>query len=80
LVDLKEMVLIGKDDQDWMDKSFLPKAIIEGMRVVAVVQPRHYFNKVAVDSIIFKMNQQQVKVNYFSTIEEAKEWLQNVQL
>src|SRR4051812_12332809 len=58
LVDLKEMVLIGKDDQDWMDKNYIPKSIEEGLKVVAVVQPDYYFNKVAVDSIIFKINKQ----------------------
>lgn len=78
LVDLKEMILIGKDDQDWMDKSYFPKAIEEGLKAVAVIQPAYYFNKVAVDSIIFKINQKELKVNYFNTIEEAKEWLQGV--
>lgn len=78
LVDLKEMVLIGKDDQDWMDKSYFPKAIDEGLKSVAVVQPSYYFNKVAVETIIFKINQQELAVNYFHTFEEAKEWLQRL--
>ena len=80
LVDLKEMVLIGKDDQDWMDKSYIPKSIEEGLKVVAVVQPDYYFSKVAVDSIIFKVNKQELKVNYFSTLDEAKAWLKNFEL
>jgi hypothetical protein len=80
LVDLKEMALIGKDDQDWMDKSYIPKSIEEGLKVVAVVQPDYYFNKVAVDSIIFKINKQELKVNYFSTLDEAKAWLKNIEL
>jgi hypothetical protein len=76
LVDLKEMILIGKDDQDWMDKSYLPKAVDEGLKSVAVVQPSYYFNKVAVESIIFKINKLELAVNYFPTFEGAKEWLQ----
>ena len=75
LVDLKEMILIGKEDQDWMDRSYLPKAVEEGLKAVAVVQPDYYFNKVAVESILFKLNMRPVQVNYFKTFEEAKEWL-----
>lgn len=75
LVDLKEMTLIGKEDQDWMDRSYLPKAIEHGLKAVAVVQPDYYFNKVAVDSILFKLNMRPVQVNYFKTFEEAKDWL-----
>ena len=78
LVDLKEMVLIGKDDKDWMDKNYLPKAIEEGLKSAAVLQPDYYFNKVAVDSIIFKIDKQELKVNYFNSLGEAKEWLQSV--
>lgn len=78
LVDLKEMVLIGKDDQDWMDKSYIPKSIENGLKSVAVIQPDYYFNKVAVDSIIFKINKQELRVNYFNSFGEAQEWLQSV--
>ncbi|MDJ1467267.1 STAS/SEC14 domain-containing protein [Xanthocytophaga flava] len=77
LVDLKEMVLIGKDDQEWMDRSFLPSAIEKGMKIVAVVQPDYYFNKVAVESIVYKINQQLLTVNFFKTIEDARVWLKN---
>lgn len=77
LVDLKEMILIGKEDQDWMDNSYLPKAIDEGLKAVAVVQPNYYFNKVAVESILFKLNMRPVQVNYFKAFDEAKEWLSN---
>ncbi len=78
LVDLKDMILIGKDDQDWMDKSYIPAAIEEGLRNVAVVQPDYYFNKVAVESIIYKINKEPLSVNYFSTFDEAKDWLSGV--
>jgi hypothetical protein len=75
LVDLREMVLIGREDQDWMDKNYIPKSIEEGLRVVAVVQPDNYFNKVAVEGIIFKINKQELKVNYFKSFVKAIEWL-----
>lgn len=80
LVDLKEMVIIGKDDQDWMDKSYIPQLIEEGLKAVAVVQPAYYFNKVAVESIIFNINKQLLHVNYFKSIEEAKDWLRDTKI
>ena len=72
------MVLIGKDDQDWMDKSYIPKSIEKGLKSVAVVQPDYYFNKVAVDSIVFKINKQELIVNYFNSFKEGKEWLKSI--
>lgn len=78
LVDLKDMVLIGKDDQDWMDKTYIPKATALGMKIVACVQPIHYFNKIAVESIVYSFNKTPVKVSYFQQYEDAINWLKSV--
>lgn len=74
LVDLKDMVIIGREDQEWMDRTYMPLAIQGGLRMVAIVPSAYYFNKVAVESVVFRIDQAKVTVNYFSTVDEAKTW------
>src|SRR5690606_13661050 len=47
LADIKDMAIIGQEDQKWLDTDFLPRATNQGFRVLAVVRPESYFNKVA---------------------------------
>ena len=54
LADIKDMTIIARDDQEWLDKEFLPRATDFGFRVLAIVKP-DYFNKVAVESISYKL-------------------------
>jgi len=75
LADTKNMVLISGEDQDWLTEEFLPKAIQAGFRAIALVKPVHYFNKVAVETIAFKANQEKLRIQFFNDIEEAREWL-----
>lgn len=78
LADIEDMVLIGKEDQEWLDTDFLPRAIKFGFKAIAIIKPNHYFNKVAVDSISYKVDKEKLTINFFDNIEEAKEWLHKV--
>src|SRR4051812_32793700 len=51
LADIRDMVLIGMDDQEWLNGNFLPRAIRSGFKTIAIVKPNSYFNKVAVESV-----------------------------
>lgn len=79
LVDLKDMILIGKEDQDWMDRTYIPKATTLGLKFVACIQPLYFFNKIAVESIVYSFNKTPVTVNYFENYEDAIDWLKNMQ-
>ena len=76
LADLKEMVLIGREDQEWLDTQFLPRAIKFGFKAIAIIKPDHYFNKVAVESISYKVDKDKLAINFFDNIADAKGWLQ----
>src|SRR5688572_9500570 len=49
LADIKEMKIIGMEDQHWLNTDFLPRAINFGFRAIAIINPAYYFNKVAVE-------------------------------
>lgn len=75
LADIKDMVLIGMEDQKWLDTEFLPRAIKFGFKTIAIIKPDSYFNKVAVESISYKVDKDKLTINFFNNIEEAKAWL-----
>jgi ribonuclease HII len=77
LADIKDMILIGMEDQQWLDTHFLPRAIKFGFKAIAIIKPDNYFNKVAVESISYKVDKDKLAINFFDNVEEAKEWLRS---
>jgi hypothetical protein len=78
LGDVKEMVLINSDDQQWLVDYFIPRAIAYGFRTIAMVRPVHYFNKVAIESVAYKVNQDQLTIQFFNDVDSAKAWLNSI--
>lgn len=72
---ITDFVLIGMEDQKWMLKEFLPQAIAQGFRKCALTIPMHYFNKVAVESIINGINSEGFEIRLFENFEDAKAWI-----
>jgi hypothetical protein len=46
-----------------------------GLRMVALVTPNFYFNRVAVENVVKKLDPTRLQVAYFATREEARDWL-----
>jgi ribonuclease HII len=78
LADIKDMVLIGREDQIWLDENFLPRAIKAGFKAIALIKPDSYFNKVAVESISYKVDKDKLAINFFDNIREARQWLMQI--
>ena len=75
LADIKEMTLIGMEDQQWINDVFLPRATRFGFKAIAIIKPRSYFNKIAVETISYKVDKEKLTINFFDDVEEAKDWL-----
>lgn len=75
LADLREMILIGMDDQKWLETRFLPRAIRFGFRQIAIISPNSYFNRVAVESVSYKVDKEKISIQFFDSWEEAVGWL-----
>lgn len=78
IASIKGMTLISQDDQQWMNNTFLPRAINFGMKYVAIIKPDSYFNKVAVESISYKVDKSKLSIGFFDNLQEAREWLSNL--
>jgi hypothetical protein len=75
LADIRDMTIIGMEDQQWLESSFLPRAIKFGFKVIAIITPTSYFNKVAVESISYKVNKEKLAINFFDHVEDGIQWL-----
>jgi hypothetical protein len=77
--DIKNMVLIGQEDQSWLLHEFLPRAIEAGCRAFALVKPDSYFNKIAVETVNKNIGNDLVQIRMFETREDAFAWLQTIE-
>ncbi|WP_336517672.1 hypothetical protein [Pollutibacter soli] len=75
LADIKDMVLIGNEDQQWLLHNFLPRAIAAGFRLLCIVTPDNYFNKVAVETVSYKVDKEKLSINFFESLDDAKKML-----
>jgi hypothetical protein len=79
LGDAKEFVLIGATDQNWLSSNWIPRLLQAGVRKIALVMPRFYFNRVAVDTVTQRLAQNVandlVSIEYFESRDTARKWL-----
>jgi len=75
--DISEQGIIAQEDQQWMLKNILPEAVNNGLKRIAAVTANakaaavnEYLNEIQV--IIARLN---IKYAYFSTFEEAANWV-----
>jgi hypothetical protein len=80
--DARAMRILNQDDQDWIAKVWLPKVMQAGLKWEAVVMPGSQFARSSVDQTVSKARNAKPQdipfnIEYFETIEEAKDWLKD---
>src|SRR5688500_16349786 len=78
LADIKDMKIIAMEDQQWLNEEFLSRATTYGFKAIAIVKTNYYLNKVAVETISYKVDKEKLTINVFDNAEEAKEWLSKI--
>ena len=78
LCDIRTFVLIGATDQEWLNASWLPRAMRAGLRTCAIVTPTFYFNRVAVRSVADRVDSTALRIEYFDSAEAARDWLKGL--
>jgi hypothetical protein len=78
LADIRSMKIIGMEDQQWLEKDFIPRAVKFGFEALAIIQPTAYFNKVAVETVSYKVDKEKLSISFFDNMASAKEWLKNI--
>ncbi|MBO9702821.1 MAG: STAS/SEC14 domain-containing protein [Sporocytophaga sp.] len=81
LANLKEMILISMEDQNWIEHSFIPRGTEKGFKAIAIIKPKSYFNRVAVENIASKIeNRDLMIIKQFDNEGEAIAWLNQVEI
>ena len=73
--DLRGVKPITPEDQDWYDKTWLPKAINSGIKRAAVILPESVISTMSSKRFLSKMEDKEFELSYFQSVEEAKEWM-----
>ncbi len=78
LCDVRQFLLIGAADQSWLNYNWLPRAMDAGLRHCALILPVYFFNRVAVQGVVERIESPTLRVEYFEAAEPAREWLQSL--
>jgi hypothetical protein len=69
---------IKPDDQVWIARDWMPRAVAAGLRLAANKNPDAYFGRLAVETI--KASQSLLAIRSFEHFEEARRWLKNARV
>jgi hypothetical protein len=75
LGDVRDFVLIGGEDQGWLNDNWIPRAMAAGLKRVALTQPTFYFNRVAIENVGRRVDPGRLVVGYFADLDTARLWL-----
>lgn len=70
--------VLPMESENWMTQHWFPKAFEAGYRTSAVIISQDIFNELAVKDIVNQMDQEKFTVKYFTDLEAAKAWLQEI--
>jgi hypothetical protein len=69
---------IEPDDQTWIVRDWMPRAVEAGLKLAANKSPEAYFGRLAVETI--KASQSLLAIRSFDHFEEARRWLKNARV
>ena len=78
LTDNSRAVIFRREDQEWLNEVWLPKAEKVGYRVSATLVKKDPFVKFAVDNILKGRDQSKFLNKRFESREEAVSWLKSL--
>ena len=75
IVDTTHLGTIHPDDQEWSISDWTVRAMSSGYTHLAIILPDDIFTQVSVEDIMSLVEDRILKSQYFSSIQEAKEWI-----
>jgi hypothetical protein len=79
LGDDTSLPMIHAEDQAWVIRDWLPRAMTAGLRAVAHKSPVAHFGKVSVDNVGTGIAAK-ISLRTFESLDEAREWLKDVRV
>jgi hypothetical protein len=79
LGDARQIKVIQKSDQDWVNEDWFPRILAAGLARMAMVLPVSGLAKMNIDDMVGRVADQ-LDMAYFATLGEAREWLVRPQI
>jgi hypothetical protein len=77
LADVTGLPSIAAEDQVWVVKDWMPRAIAAGLKVIAGKNPGSYFGRLSADHIV-ALAPNSLNICFFDGLDEARAWLKNI--
>ena len=74
LGDSRQIKVIQKTDQDWVNRDWFPRILAAGLTRMALVMPASGLAKMNIDDMVSRVADR-LDVAYFATLEDARKWL-----
>ena len=75
LADLRNLSALDVPDKEWSSLDWFPRAVAAGLRRMAIVLPGRIIPKMSVGDVMKKADLRDVEVEYFISLDDAREWL-----
>ncbi len=75
LADLRNLGTVTKEDQEWSNNDWYPRAIRDGIRDMAIIMPQSVLSTMSVKNILQKVSGVEISTQYFDEVQGAREWL-----
>lgn len=69
------MKVIAQEDQKWFTEIYWGKVAEVGLKYLAVITPSSKIAQLSIDSVKQRKPTVGIETHYFSTLDEAKEWI-----
>ena len=74
LGDSRQIKVIQKTDQDWVNRDWFPRILAAGLTRMALIRPTSGLAKMNIDDMVGRVADR-LDVAYFATLEDARKWL-----
>lgn len=75
LIDTTHLPIIAAEDQDWLNRVWLPQQIARGLRAAALVSSRFYFARIGVETVNRRLTPGEMAMEPFLDAATARAWL-----
>ena len=79
LSDDREIPALSKEDLEWSHKDWFPRVLKSGWKYWAIVMPEKVVGQITIKRLAEDYSAKGVKTRAFSSIDEAKQWLEQCQ-
>ncbi len=76
---IKDMKVLSKEIQDWIDGTYFPEAKESGLKHFAFIVPKNTFGKLSMEKVNADASRlYEMEIEYFNNADEASRWLNSI--